>query len=305
VSAAELDLLARAYLLTVRTPGDPEVTELVAAHGPVMAAELVAPSYGLSWQDHAASTVAVTRAADLRLVVPGDPEWPAAELDIVGLWASGGGRLGELAGRAVGIAGSSKATPYGLQIAARMARELAKAGWTVVTLGRFGIDGAAVRGALRYITAAADLAAYRAGSRDPLGVEPFVGRVTPPLVLPLGRLSEPQPVAHDGLFRRLRWDGLLVSEHGTRLPDEEPATDLHRQGQLMAALVRALVLVEPGWGSRWLVDAAETAGVPVLAVPGPVGSQQSQGANELIQAGRARLVTSYSDVLAELEGSRR
>jgi DNA processing protein len=128
----------------------------------------------------------------------------------------------------------------------------------------------------------------------------LAGPVTPPLVLPLGRLVEPEPASHAGLYRRTRWDGLLVSEHGTQLPDELTAADRHRQGHLMAALVRGLVLVEPGWGSRWLVDAAEAAGVPVLAVPGSIGSEQSQGAHELIRDGRARLVVGVVDILDRL-----
>lgn len=300
MSADERDRLARAHLLTVRTPGDVEVAELVAAHGPALAAEFLS---GPTWEDDATAAVESARRADLRLVVPGDQEWPAAELGSVGLWVSGGGRLSDLAGRAVGMAGTSAATPYGVRIAARLADELSRVGWTVVTLGRPGIDSAATRGALQH-THRAHIEARRAGAVTPPEVEPSAGPVTPPLVLPLGRLVDPRPRWHEVLFRRVRWDGLLVSEYGTREPDQRTGADLYRQAELMAALVRGLVLVEPGWGSRWLVDAAEGAGVPVLAVPGPVGSEESHGAHELISAGRAKLVTGLVSVLVELGRSR-
>jgi DNA processing protein len=292
MSAAVLDRLARAYLLGVRTPGDPEVAELVAAHGAASAAELLC---GAQWETKAAAVANQAKRNDLRLVIPGDAEWPAVELDSLGLWVSGRGHLAELAGRAIGIAGATKATPYGTEVAARLAAELAQIGWTVVTLGRFGIDSAALRGAMQRGRGLVRWEGLPGPGADPVPLPP-----APPLVLPLGRLIEPEPRAHAGLFRRVGWEGLLVSEHGTRPPEEETAVDRHRQGRLMVGLVRGLLLVEPGWGSRWLVDAAEVAGVPVLAVPGPVGSEQSQGAHELIRDGRARLVVGLVDILDRL-----
>lgn len=304
MNATELDRLARAYLLTVRTPGDPEVAELVAAHGPALTAEFVSASSGSVWEADAAAVVAESDRADLRLVVPGDPEWPAGDPDVVGLWVSGRGQLAELSRRAVGFAGSVAATPYGVQVAARLAAELALAGRTVVTLGRLGIDAAALRGAMQE-TRTADLEARRAGALSAPRVAPPARRVAPAVVLPLGRLTHPEPPAHAALFRRVSRDGLLVSEHGTRPPDRDTAADLYRQGQLMAGLVQGLVLVEPGWGSRWLVDAAETANVPVLAVPGALGSEQSKGAHELIRDGRARLVVGPVDILDRIGRGRR
>lgn len=303
MTAAELDRLARAYLLLARTPGDPEVAELVDAHGPALAAEFVAASSGSTWEIDAAASLELGRRSELRLVVPGDAEWPAVELGAVGLWVSGRGRLGELTGRAVGMAGASTATTYGVRTAARMAGELARAGWTVVTVGRVGIDSAALRGAMQRADVS-HIEARRAGAVAPPEVERPAGPVAPPLVLPMGRLVDPPPSWHADLFRWVRWNGLLVSEYGTRIPEEKTASDHYRQAELMAAVVRALVLIEPGWGSRWLVDAAEAVGVPVLAVPGSVDSDQSKGAHELIRGGRARLVTDTADVLADLDGGR-
>ena len=302
MSAPELDRLARAYLLVARTPGDAEVAELVAAHGPALAAEFVSASSGSVWEADAAAIVNQGERHDLRLVVPGDLDWPAMELDSVGLWVSGRGRLSELSARAVGFAGAVGATPYGVQVATRLAAELARVGWTVVTLGRFGIDSAALRGAMQS-TRTAEIEAHRTVTA-PL-FAPVADPPAPAVVLPLGRLTDPEPAVHADLFRRVGWDGLIVSEHGTRPPDQETVADRYRQGQLMAALVRGLVLIEPGWGSRWLVDTAESAGVPVLAVPGSIRSEQSQGAHELIRDGRARLVVGAVDILDRLSRGRR
>jgi hypothetical protein len=225
MSPAELDRLARAYLLVGRTPGDAEVAELVAAHGSALAAEFVSASSGSVWEADAAAIVDQGKRHDLRLVVPADSDWPAVELDSVGLWVSGRGQLAELSAHAVGFAGAVAATPYGVQVAARLAAELARVGWTVVTLGRFGIDSAALRGAMQR-TRTAEIEAHQAGAA-PL-IAPLAGPPAPALVLPLGRLTDPEPPAHADLFRRVGWDGLLVSEHGTRPPDQETAADRRR-----------------------------------------------------------------------------
>ena len=46
MTGSDVERLARAYLLWARTPGDPEVADLVAEHGPALAAELVSVSSG-------------------------------------------------------------------------------------------------------------------------------------------------------------------------------------------------------------------------------------------------------------------
>src|SRR4051794_19110969 len=116
---AERERLARAYLLTATQPGDRDVTDLVWQYGPQLAAELVAASAGGTWEQDAAAALQECLKADLRLVLPGDDEWPAALTKYpwtapLGLWARGGGRLNELFVRVVGMAGRSDAPPYGV-----------------------------------------------------------------------------------------------------------------------------------------------------------------------------------------------
>ena len=249
MTGSDVERLARAYLLWARTPGDPEVADLVAQHGPALAAELVSVSSGQRWKDDAEATVEQAHTRDLRLIAPGDDEWPAALSDAarpgpLGLWLRGRGRLDRLAAHAVGIVGSRQSTPYGARAAAELGRGLSRAGWTVVTLGRFGVDGAALRGA------------------DQLD--------GPTVVLPLGRLVDPHPVGHRKLFARLAYRGVLAGEHGSKHPDRY--VDARRQSELLGALVVAVVVIEPNSPGAAVacVEAAHDAGRPVLAVPGPV-----------------------------------
>lgn len=127
---------------------------------------------------------------------------------------------------------------------------------------------------------------------------------------PLGRLFEPWPDAHRVLFEKIARRGLLVSEHGPTLP--RPHMDAARQAGLLAALVAAVVLVEPARDQPEARCGIATAdrGRPLLAVPGPVTSAEHEYAHGLVRAGRARLVTGSRHVLDELkvasrrEGSR-
>jgi DNA processing protein len=277
VSAADVDRLARAYLLHARIPGDPAVTELVTQHGPAVTAQhMVSAHLGGKWDREA--TAAVEHSRTLRLVVPGDDDWPAALTGLaspLGLWVRGGGKLDRLGARAIAIVGSREATAYASRAACELGRELPRAGWTVVTLGRFGVDGAALRG-----TQQAD---------------------APALVLPLGRLVSARPAGHRELFRRLAYRGLLVSEHGLRVPG--PHADGRRQSRLLAALAAAVVVVEPdppGLASG-CINAATKAGRPVLAIPGPVDSRAYGYTHHLIRAGRTRLVSGTDDILADLK----
>jgi DNA processing protein len=277
----ERERLARAFLLVASHPGDRDLTDLVWQYGPALAVELVAA--GASWESDATQAMRQCVKAGLRLLVPGDDEWPAALskdpwIAPLGLWVRGGGRLDQLTRRAVAVAGRVGPTPYGVEVAFGLGRRLADGGWTVTTLGRPGIDSAALRGALQDESPAS-------------------------LALPLGRLIDPQPVAHRKLFGRVCWDGALVSEHGANEPERYQRRDIRAQLRLLCRMTTALVLVEPdghGWDSR-IVRTAEDAGLPVMTVPGSVNSPESTFAHELFRTARARLVTGPDGVIAELE----
>jgi len=223
----------------------------------------------------------------LRLVTPADAEWPVAPLHAMEvavahgatdltpprtLWVRGSLRLDAAVSQAVAIVGSRDATPYGVRVAADLAYGLAVRGWTVVSGGAYGIDGAAHRGALA--AGGATMA-----------------------VLPSG-LSRPYPAGHTTLFDRISVAGLLVSEWP---PDA--ALQRHHfplRNRLLAAFASGTIVVEAGAPSGTFSTARRTRelGRPVMAVPGPISSTQSAGCHLLLRHGAAQLVTCVEDVLA-------
>jgi DNA processing protein len=167
-----------------------------------------------------------------------------------------------LAGPRVAIVGTRRATGYGRDVARQLGRELSEAGVGVVSGLALGIDGAAHHGAL---------SAGRSAAR-PVGV---VG----------SGLDVVYPRRHADLWRRVADAGVLLSEApvGARPePWRFPA-----RNRLIAALADVLVVVEShsAGGSMHTVRAAAERGVTVMAVPGPVRSPASAGANALLADG--------------------
>lgn len=213
----------------------------------------------------------------MRLAVYGGPDYP----DRLGhlafpppvLWLQGPGSLP--ARHAVTVVGTRKATGYGRRMARDLGASLAGTGLTVVSGMAAGVDGAAHRGALE------------AGGAT-------VG------VLGSG-LDHEYPSAHRGLYRRMREEGLLASEH----PPPEPPRKawFPRRNRILAALAEAVVVVQAPRGSGAIItaDLALDLGRDVLAVPGPVGPAASEGVHRLLREGAAP-ATCAADVLAALRG---
>ena len=64
------------------------------------------------------------------------------------LWVRGPGALDETVARSVAVVGSRASTAYGEHVATDLASGLSDLGWTVVSGGAYGIDGAAHRASL-------------------------------------------------------------------------------------------------------------------------------------------------------------
>ncbi|MEV8632807.1 DNA-processing protein DprA [Streptosporangium sp. NPDC051023] len=215
-----------------------------------------------------------------RLVVPGDLEWPT-QLDDLGncrpyaLWLHGEADLRFSCLRSVAVVGSRAATPYGTHVAAEFGAGLSERGWTVVSGGAYGIDGAAHRGALSCET-------------------PTVA------VLACGT-DVAYPSAHHELFAAVRSQGLLVSEcpMGAR-PTRQRFLIRNR---LIAALSRGSLVIEAAVRSGALNTAGHAVSLNrvVAAVPGPVTSDTSAGCHRLIRQGTATCVTTPEEMI-ELVG---
>ncbi len=176
--------------------------------------------------------------------------------------------------RAVAIVGSRHCTAYGRRVASRLAEGLVRAGWTIVSGLARGIDGVA------------HTAALDAG-----------GRTIAVLAGGLGKLYPPE---HKDLAERVVEQGVLLSEMPMAMA---PMPDLFpRRNRIISGLSRATIIVEAALKSGALITArlAGEQGREVLAVPGPIDSEASEGPHQLIRQG-ATLVRSVDDVLEALD----
>jgi DNA processing protein len=186
------------------------------------------------------------------------------------LWARGTADLRLTCVNSVAIVGSRAASGYGQHVAIEMAAALAENGVGVISGGAFGIDASAHRGAL-----AAD------------GVT---------VAVLAGGLEFGYPRGHGELFAAIGADGVLVSECP---PDRGPTRPgFLIRNRLIAALSRGTVVVEAALRSGALNTARHARELcrPVMAVPGPVTSEQSAGCHELIRDYGAMCVTCAADV---------
>jgi DNA processing protein len=209
-------------------------------------------------------------------VVPGDPGWPTQLDDLgdarpLGLWVRGAVPLRLAAVRSVAIVGSRACTDYGAHVAGTFAAELAEAGWSVVSGGAYGVDGAAHRGAL--VVAGTTIAVLACGA------------------------DVNYPRGHERLLGRIADEGVLVSElppgsHPTRYRFVE-------RNRVIAALTRGTVVVEAALRSGALISARRAAGLGrrVMGVPGPIGSPQSAGVHALLREPGTVLVTRAAEVI--------
>jgi DNA processing protein len=216
--------------------------------------------------------VAAADAVGARFLAPGDPHWPTALDDLgeqrpIGIWAMGRWPTG--CADAIAVVGARACTGYGSYVAGALGADLASAGVTVYSGAALGIDAAAHRGALA------------------------VGGPTV-AVLACG-IDRVYPRAHEVLLRAIAERGAVLSE----LPPGSTPTRfrfLHRN-RIIAALGCGTIVVEAARRSGSLVTArlAAELGRVVMAVPGPVTSDQSTGTHELIRDG-AMLVTEAGQV---------
>jgi len=174
----------------------------------------------------------------------------------------------------VTVVGARRASAYGREVARELSRELTAAGLLVVSGLAFGIDACAHRGALDAGTTVA--------------------------VLGCGA-DVAYPASHRSLWRQIGERGLILSE----LP---PGTGAWRwtfpaRNRIMAALAGMTVVIEAAKRSGSLItaDLAADLGRDLGAVPGPVNSRGSAGANDLL-AGGACLVRDAQDVLDAMLG---
>jgi DNA processing protein len=174
---------------------------------------------------------------------------------------------------AVAMVGTRKATPYGREVARRLAGELARNGVTVVSGLARGIDGIAHRTALE------------AGGRT---------------IAVLGSgLDVIYPGEHRGLAREIAQHGAVVSDYP--LGTQPEGINFPPRNRIISGLSLGTIVIEAGFRSGALItaDFALDHGREVFAVPGSILSPGSAGCNRLLRDG-AHVLTEARDVLEVL-----
>ncbi len=175
--------------------------------------------------------------------------------------------------QAIAMVGTRKCTPYGRQIARRLAADLARRGFTIVSGMADGIDGEAHESALE------------AGGRT------------------IAVMASGADITYPRSHRQLRADiansGAVVTEYafGTEpLKERFPA-----RNRIISGLARGVIVVEAPMMSGALITARHAAeqGRDVFAVPGNADSPNSRGCHALIKDG-AKLVEVAEDVVEGL-----
>jgi DNA processing protein len=203
-----------------------------------------------------------------------DPRFPTSLLAIpdcpTEVWYCG--RLDILDAPAVAIVGSRAASAVALEMATRLAADLARAGLVVVSGLARGVDSAAHRGALDQ------------------------GRT----IAVLGSACDViYPAEHAPLACRIAERGLLMSEYPPGTPPHQGQFPM--RNRIISGLSRAVVVIEAHEKSGSLITArfALQQGRDVMAVPGNPLSGRNRGGHALIRDG-AKIVECADDILEEL-----
>ena len=185
----------------------------------------------------------------------------------------------ELLGRhSISIVGSRKPSPYGVQMAEKLGRELGARGLVIVSGMARGIDASAHRGAL--------------------DAQKQSGRGTTVGVLGTG-IDVVYPKENRKIHEEVAQQGCLISEFpmgSFAAPQNFPV-----RNRIIAGMALGVVVVEGAQYSGSLITArlAMEFGREVFGVPGNVTHAGSFGPNQLIKQG-AKLVTGWEDVVEEL-----
>jgi DNA processing protein len=234
-----------------------------------------APARARELRDSAVQAIEAATRLRIEPIVLGDGRYPPLLAAIpdppVVLWTRG--RIECLVRAAVAIVGSRAATPYGLEMAERLAMGTSAHGLVVVSGLARGVDSAAHRGALA--SAGATVAVLGSG------------------------VDVIYTAEHRRLADEISERGAVVSE----FPPGTPPLAYHfpLRNRIISGLSLAVVVVEAAERSGSLITAecALEQGREVMAVPGSVLNKRNGGSHGLLRDG-ARLVESAEDVLDEL-----
>ena len=281
----EDEQFARLRLLRSRRVGISTYKRLLAEHGTAQNALAALPQvaraagvsgYEICPEDVVRAELRAARAAGTRLLIHGTAPYPAALAEVDDappfLWMIG--QPDVLSRPMISLVGARNASSLGTRMAKALAKDLAKAGYVVVSGLARGIDAAAHHAALETGTIA-----VQAGGVDVM-----------------------YPAENTELAGMIPKTGLRLSEQPMGL--QPMARHFPARNRIISGLSRATVVVEAAGKSGSLITARDALdqGREVLAVPGHPFDARASGCNMLIRDG-AVLVRSAADVLEALAPS--
>ena len=222
------------------------------------------------------------REQGIEFIIPGDAEFPRSltrevigDSAPVGLWVKGRPLPLDDIDKPLAFVGARASSSYGEHVTTELVSAAVASGYTIVSGGAYGIEGAAHRAAMM---AGGETVCFQAGGLD-----------------------RPYPAGHQGMLERIGINGTLVSE----VPPGSVPTKWRflARNRLIAAASHGVVVVEAGGrsGSTETARRAAEFGVHVMAVPGPITSATSIGTNRLIAEGTAELITNIQDIKEVLQ----
>ncbi len=175
---------------------------------------------------------------------------------------------------AVAMVGSRMTTHYGLEVARKLAYQLAYLGVTVVSGGARGIDTAAHQGALT------------AKGRTIAVLGTGINLVVPP--------------ENAQLFERIAENGAVITQFPFNRNGDRQSFPI--RNRIVAGMTLGTVVVEANLTSGALITASMAVeyGRQLFAVPGRIDSPRSRGCHDLIKKG-AKLCESVEDIVSEFE----
>src|SRR5258707_5109161 len=210
------------------------------------------------------------------IVIQTDPEYPELLRQIYDppfvLYAKG--ELTAKDKNSVALVGSRTTTHYGIEVARKLAYQLAYLGVTVVSGGARGIDSAAHQGALS-----------------------AKGRTIAVLGTGINLIF---PSENADLYERIAANGAVITQFPFNRPADKQSFPI--RNRIVAGMTLGTVVVEANLTSGALITAnfANEYGRQIFAVPGRIDSPRSKGCHELIKKG-AKLCESAEDILSEFE----
>jgi DNA processing protein len=181
--------------------------------------------------------------------------------------------------RIISIVGTRSASSYGLSICKKFIAELVEKGHRPVIVSglAYGID----------------ISAHIAALSNGLDTVAVMG--TP--------LNKIYPAPHENIARQIEKQGALVSEFATNSA-VAPGNFVSRN-RIIAGLADVTIVVESSkkGGALLTANIANSYNRDVMAFPGRVGDEHSQGCNNLIKSNKAALLESVADLEYQMNWS--